>query len=146
MHLRSMAFRHPWLLLLALGFVFLAPADASAATVTVEVRDFSFSPDSVSVQVGDTVRWVWISGSHTVTSGVNLGDPDLGDLFDAAMTSGNQVFEFTVTQAGRIDYLCVPHFGAGMTGVVMVSDDTPVDGITWGKIKRIFESTSPRRR
>ena len=42
---------------------------AMAAIHDVIVRDFEFDPDTVTVEPGDTVRWIWESGDHTVTSG-----------------------------------------------------------------------------
>src|SRR6185437_9956105 len=30
-----------------------------------------FSPDTINISVGDTVRWTWDSGGHSVTGGEN---------------------------------------------------------------------------
>ena len=45
-----------------LAFFFLAMGGASATTFTVDVApggQLVFSPASVSIQVGDTVKWTW---------------------------------------------------------------------------------------
>ena len=44
----------------------------SATTTIVDVTvgpDFAFHPDTVNISVGDTVRWTWAGGGHSVTSG-----------------------------------------------------------------------------
>src|SRR5207247_6142080 len=61
---------------LLLAALVLATTATAATTVTVQVApggDLSFSPSSVSIQPGDTVRWVWASAgmAHSVTSGTN---------------------------------------------------------------------------
>ncbi len=33
----------------------------------VDVANFAFSPSTVTVMVGDTVTWNWVSGTHTTT-------------------------------------------------------------------------------
>src|SRR5437764_5215717 len=47
------------------------PAAAGAATVTVMVGSdgFSFSPESVTIQRGDTVKWTWSASGHSSTAG-----------------------------------------------------------------------------
>src|SRR5207247_7589195 len=49
----------------------LASSVASATTFTVTVGDggFIFSPESVTIQPGDTVQWTWSSTGHSSTSG-----------------------------------------------------------------------------
>src|SRR5262249_49211762 len=41
--------------------------EASAMTTNVVFQDFSFTPQSVTIQVGDTVVWTNAGGAHTVT-------------------------------------------------------------------------------
>jgi plastocyanin len=47
----------------------LSAFTALATKWTVTVQNFSFNPSSLpNVAVGDTIKWVWVSGSHTTTS------------------------------------------------------------------------------
>ena len=59
--------------LVAIVVVVLAiyPAVGSAATVTVTVGNGGpvFTPSSVTIQPGDTVRWTWSTSGHSSTSG-----------------------------------------------------------------------------
>lgn len=95
---------------------------ASAEVRIVEVGDFFFrdvvSDDSQSVILqGDTIRWVWVAGSHTTTSS--------DGLWDAPMNRNNQTFEYTFANAGEFEYFCRPH-SAFQRGNVVVLPATPL--------------------
>jgi len=77
--------------------------------------------DTVNINGGDTVRWTWIEGDHSVTSGDGSGDPQSGVLFDAPSTAAATVFEFTFNNAGTFNYYCIPHEGDNMFGIVVVT-------------------------
>jgi plastocyanin len=82
----------------------------------------AFQPNSVQVQVGDTVTWTNDdSQPHTVTSGIN-GQPDgrfdSSPNFNPLLASG-QTFEHTFTEAGEYPYFCLLH--PNMVGTVSVS-------------------------
>ncbi|MCY2959764.1 MAG: plastocyanin/azurin family copper-binding protein [Planctomycetota bacterium] len=114
------------------ALLLLAPG-ASAEVVEVRQYGFYFSPREIVIQPGDTVRWIWTSGTHTVTEGTD-GLVNGNELFHSALTGGVPVFSFTFTPAflalhpmpgGRYDYFCQPHFHLGMTGIVRVADPVP---------------------
>jgi len=102
------------ILLLAFG---LAVPAVLAATRGVAIRDFAFSPRTVEIRVGDTVRWTnRDSVAHTATA--RNGSFDTGLLADGE--SGSVRF----TTAGTYRYLCTPH--PDMTGTVVVRAATTV--------------------
>ncbi|NUL82939.1 MAG: hypothetical protein HUU60_09485 [Armatimonadetes bacterium] len=72
------------------------------------------------IKAGDTVRWVWISGSHTITS-------DTG-LFNTSFNSTSPPFNFQFNVPGQYSYRCQPHFSFGMVGTVIVLPRGDVDG------------------
>jgi plastocyanin len=125
------------LALLAFAFLaFFAPR-ASAETVTVDQIGFYFSPREVVVNPGDTVKWVWHDGSHTVTEGTD-GIINGNEAWTSALNSGTQTFQLTFTPAflsanprpgGRYNYFCSPHFSIGMTGAITVV--TPASGTAY---------------
>ena len=80
----------------------------------------AFSPKDVQINVGDTVKWVGVSGTNTVTSGTGAGDPNAGTLFDQPLAAG-QSFSRAFTAAGVVPYFCRPHEAMGMKGTVTVS-------------------------
>src|SRR5689334_20734654 len=55
------------LCLLALAGLFAAANPARATTTNVVFQNFSFTPQTVNIQVGDTVVWTNAGGFHTVT-------------------------------------------------------------------------------
>jgi plastocyanin len=87
-------------------------------TFQVSASGISFSPASLTIHVGDTVRWT-SSGSHTVTSGTGAADLSAGSLFDQTLNSGGS-FTRVFETAGVYQYFCRPHEAAGMKGTVTV--------------------------
>lgn len=104
---------------------------ASFATKhVVTVANFQFSPVTISnVFVGDTIRWVWVNGSHTTTCNQTLDPstfhPSGAADWSHAMNSGSTSFEYKVTVAGSYGYVCLPHT-PDMGGNFIASSVTPV--------------------
>ncbi|NNE08650.1 MAG: hypothetical protein HKN20_08820 [Gemmatimonadetes bacterium] len=101
-----------------------------------------FIPSEVVIQQGDTVRWIWADGAHTVTSGAGLFDPDQGVLFNNLLDAVNTVVEYTYDGApGEYPYFCIPHFFLGMTGNVTVlpAEATSTEEATWSQVKTLFQ-------
>jgi plastocyanin len=136
---------HRALLFVALLFAAAGPADADTTMVTTSGT--TFVPASVTIQLGDTVRWVNGSLSHTATSGFGSGDPNAGALFDAPLSGLNPEFFYTFTDtAGTYPYFCRPHEIMGMTGTVVVESN--LSGVpeaccdvfaSWGQVKALFD-------
>jgi plastocyanin/uncharacterized Zn-binding protein involved in type VI secretion len=106
-----------------LAALVLTTTATAATTVTVQVApggDLSFSPSSVSIQPGDTVKWVWADASmpHSVTSGAGCASDG---RFDSGLQhSSTFTFSFTFPSTGTFPYYCIPHCDDGMTGTVNV--------------------------
>ncbi len=84
----------------------------------VTVASFAFTPQNITITDGDTVRWVWLSGFHTATSG---SDCVADDLFNGPLDAGNPTLEFTFDgQLGDIPYFCIPHCVIDMVGNITV--------------------------
>lgn len=83
--------------------------------VIINLAGASFSPNVVTIDRGQTVRWVYVSGGpHTVT-------PDgHSEWASVSMNQSGQTFEHVFYNSGEYRYLCQPHAGAGMTGRVVV--------------------------
>ena len=87
-------------------------------TGTIQVRDNSFSPNPVTISVGDSVTWQWVgSNSHSVTHGTDPGN--IGVLFNEGPKSSG-TFGYRFTSAGTVHYFCIPHFDMGMKGTITV--------------------------
>ena len=103
----------------------LCPVVANGATVTVTVGNncFCFSPSSVVIHPGDTVKWTWSSTGHSSTSGTP-GSPN--GLWDSGILNQGATFTHTFNTAGSFDYYCTPHGACcGMVGTIKVVNQTP---------------------
>jgi plastocyanin len=92
-----------------------------AATIQVQVGadGLKFTPQNVTIQVGDTVQWVWAASGHSSTSGTP-GNPD--GMWDSGVQNIGFVFNQTFTTAGTFNYFCSPHgLCCGMIGSVTVT-------------------------
>jgi plastocyanin len=83
------------------------PADGGAVTIV----GFSFDPDTITVEVGDTVVWTnEDSARHNVTAD--------DDSFVSDNLAEGETFRHTFEEAGTFDYVCTLH--SGMTASVEV--------------------------
>ena len=91
----------------------------AAANVTITARDFFWSPDSVTIQVGDTVTWTNEQGFHNVL----LGDSRLNQPGFPSDPAWNPPPQRTFTEPGSYTFVCEVH--PGMTGTVNVAGGEP---------------------
>jgi len=124
----------------------------AAAVVTVNVVSFRFEADgnagtqvdTVKISVGESVKWQFGSGSHTVTNGTDFGDPNVGALFDQPINSVQTSFTFQFDNAGLVPYFCQPHLGSfNMRGYVLVQSTTGVSPLP-GNNATLGFTRSPR--
>jgi plastocyanin len=103
--------------LVALGLSACGTDDASTAApaadsdgTTVSVDDLAFAPETLTVESGDTVTWVWNDGAieHDVA----------GDDFQSEVMSEG-TFSHRFDDPGIYDYLCTLH--PNMTGTIEVT-------------------------
>lgn len=86
--------------------------------------------DTVSIWVGQTVRWQLGDGSHTTTNGTGSSDPQAGLLWDQPIHTLAQSFQFTFTNAGTFPFFCRTHEVFSMRGVVIVRAVSDVEPVT----------------
>ena len=86
----------------------------------VQVANFSFTPSTLNIQSGDTVKWVWVSGTHTTTS---ISVPSGATTWDNPISATSTSFEIQLIFAGTYDYHCSMH-PTIMTGTITVTAGT----------------------
>jgi len=111
------------------------PGAGSTTTVAVGPGgDFVFEPDTVYIQPGATVEWVWESDFHNVVPGEipegaewegTPGGPS--ETYDTGYT-----YSHTFTQTGTYNYWCEPHKGQGMVGDIVVNESGQPPGADGG--------------
>jgi plastocyanin len=106
----------------------LSGAAAAQTTHVVNLVGTAFSQPNLTIAVGDTVQWVWLSGMHNVESGVE-GVPD-GNFTSGPATFPPNTFSVTFDAAflaanpmpGKVyPYYCSVHVDLGMDGQVTVA-------------------------
>jgi plastocyanin len=113
--------------LLSLTVILGLYAPVLATTHMVNVQDFSFSPSSIlNVHPGDTIMWMWVSGTHTTTS---LTIPAGAAPWNANINSASSFFMYVPTVPGTYNYNCSIHPTA-MTGSFTVVNSTEVPAVT----------------
>ena len=98
----------------------------SGATHTVIVAPtagvFRYVPFAVNASVGDTVRFVWGAGPHTVTksSEFNLCNATSDEPFKSGPQNASFVFDQVVNDTNPVFYYCgIPtHCEKGMFGIM----------------------------
>src|SRR4030095_14940333 len=115
----------PWRLVLLMAMAVSVvgyPQPATATTVNVTVAPggaFVFSPSSVTISPGDTVRWTWDDDFHSSTSG-RPGMPN--GLWSSGVLIQGAVFTHTFNSVGTFQYYCTPHWRCcNMVGTDMVA-------------------------
>ena len=88
-------------------------------------NDLRFDPASIAIHVGDSVRWHWDSGGHSVVSGTPgnangrfCSTDDQGCGTTPPSNAGTN-YEHRFTETGTFLYFCEQH-GVNMTGQVVV--------------------------
>jgi len=101
-------------------------AQADVFEVTLDGIWFSYDGQQnmdieLTIDPGDTVRWLWVEGFHNVVSGFP-GDGNEGELFLSGppIDEPGTIFEFTFLEPGVFGYHCHPHGDYGMISYVTV--------------------------
>ena len=131
------------LVIMAVLLTMFTPAAANVHFVTM--GDYLFSPDSIDIHTGDSVRWTNSSYYyvHTSTSGVN-GTPD--GHWDSGDVAVGGTFTHAFTASGRFPYYCTHHYFMGMLGVVMVSASAVDEARNSAPVLTMRSSPNPFRR
>lgn len=96
--------------------VLLFATNAESTTRIINTSSNIFTPGNTSANVGDTIKWQWIEGTHNTTSGTI---PSGAASWTGSLDAGNPVFTYVVSVAGTYNFECTFH--PGMTGVITVS-------------------------
>ncbi|HUM48487.1 MAG TPA: hypothetical protein PLD84_16260, partial [Chitinophagales bacterium] len=93
--------------ILAAAILSFGWVNSFATKHTINVQNFFFSPSSLTINLGDTIVWQWISGIHTTTS---LTIPAGATAWDSPIKSSVTKFTYVPAVLGTYNYKCTPHF------------------------------------
>jgi plastocyanin len=88
------------------AFISLQNSWATTFQVQVGADGLKFTPQNVTIQVGDTVQWTWAGNAHSSTSGTP-GHPD--GMWDSGVQNIGFIFNQTFSSAGTFNYFCSVH-------------------------------------
>lgn len=128
----SLAGRRVWVAGGADGLVAWTDTSPSAMLVDVSINNNFYSPDDLTVNVGDTVRWTNVTGDlHNVFSCTTDQLGCDGIAAQESFTSGPAttffVDQYTFSQPGSNPYVCQPHatFMTGRVEVIGTAEGPP---------------------
>jgi plastocyanin len=114
------------LMILCVIPVVSADNTTNTTIVTVDSTNLRFSPSTVTLTEGDTIRFFW-DGQLLPHNAVE----DNG-VFDSGDTASDQDYSFLFTAGlnGTFDYFCEPHRSVGMVGQIIVNPLPPAENNT----------------
>lgn len=98
--------------------------EATGKVHTVTAQGLIYDPLVVKIAPGDTVFWTNMS-THNTESLEGL-IPEGAEMWSSKMSEN---YSHTFTQEGIYIYKCVPHFGAGMGGAIIVGEPVNLEQI-----------------
>ena len=116
------------------GFSFSNNAQTSVA---VTASGLTFTPNSVTINVGDTVIWTNTSGFHNVNATLATY-PSNPEGFGNALAAATWTFMHVFTIPGTYDYQCDAHVSNGMVGQVIVNGTANLETIELGHQSIIY--------
>ena len=95
-------------------------------TITVDGTNLRFYPPDLTINEGDSVRFLWggevLPHNSVEANGLfNSGDP---------AREVDYLYKFDFGQAGTYDYFCEPHESVGMDGVITVVEVNQVGEVS----------------
>jgi plastocyanin/DNA/RNA endonuclease YhcR with UshA esterase domain len=102
-------------------FAALFALASSATNYQVQVGSNYFAPAYLSIQVGDTVTWTQVSGSHNVNGSLSTFPTNPAGFTNGAVAGGTWTYSHVFSAAGTYSYQCDPHAAMGMVGTVKVT-------------------------
>ena len=96
----------------------IAEEQGEVKVVTVDSTNLRFNPSTITLNEGDSVRFVW--GSQALPHNA----VEENEVFDSGEPARNLEYEyfFDYESAGGYDYVSEPHASVGMQGEITVQD------------------------
>jgi pseudoazurin len=95
---------------------------AESHTINAEAR--RFVADIVHIQVGDSVAWINMTSHNTVS--IDGMIPEGAEPWRSDM---GENYQLTLNVEGVYAYVCEPHLGFGMVGLIVVGEPTNLEEV-----------------
>ena len=100
------------------GNIGLEQVEPQQHTIIVDSNNLRFNPESITINEGDSVNFLWSGELLPHNSVEENGVFDSGD----AEQDVNYTYTFDFDQAGTYNFFCEPHQSVGMKGLITVLD------------------------
>lgn len=118
-----------------------AVSDVEPTGRVIEIKMYTIDPDDpseqhvfkprlVTAQVGDTIRFVPTEPSHQSSSIATM----LPEGVEGWEGEVNEEFSYVVPRPGIYGYQCIPHYAAGMVGVIIVEGEGMTDNLATAQV------------
>ncbi|MBK8563359.1 MAG: lamin tail domain-containing protein [Saprospiraceae bacterium] len=108
--------------LLTLYSILFSIALVQAQTMhTVSLNGIAFTPNNLTINVGDMVQWSNMSGTHNVNGSTATFPNNPAGFGNGNAAPSPWSFSHTFTVPGVYQYRCDPHASLGMTGSITVN-------------------------
>ncbi len=87
----------------------------------VTLSGIAFSPNNLTINVGETVQWDNMGGTHNVNSSLTTYPSNPEGFLSGNAAPAPWAFMHTFNVPGVYAYRCDPHFSLGMTGTITVN-------------------------
>ncbi len=93
----------------------------------VTTTNFNYSPQNITITVGETVKWENTQGTHNVNGAQTTFPNNPESFFSGDPVPATWDFFHTFNTVGTYDYQCDQHVNQGMVGTVTVVPAAPND-------------------
>ena len=100
--------------------------DADETVAVGPDGEFTFEPDDLTLEAGETVEFVWEGNGHNIAVTDQPDDGDWEGVEDIQDEGYTAVHTFDVE--GTYEYICEPHVAVGMEGTITVGDGEEAGG------------------
>jgi len=98
----------------------------SNADYLITLNGTSFSPNDLTVYIGETVQWKNTGGTHNVNGSLTTFPNNPEGFYSGDASDENWTYEFTFNKTGEYNYQCDPHADLGMKGkITVIEKDKP---------------------
>lgn len=110
--------------LITLSFLFasLSCYVQAQQNFAVDVQSNFFSPENLTISVGDTVTWTNIGGFHNVNGDQSVYPDNPESFGNGGASASAWTYQYVFNTVGTYHYQCDPHAGLGMVGTVTVEN------------------------
>ncbi|MEQ8705401.1 MAG: DUF5689 domain-containing protein [Phaeodactylibacter sp.] len=88
----------------------------------VDVQSNFYSPENLTISVGDTVTWTNLNGFHNVNGDQSVYPDNPESFSNGGASISAWTYQYVFTIPGTYTYQCDPHAGLGMVGTVTVEN------------------------